>query len=41
MHISDHDNTYDLAYNVNREAIDKKIPIILAYKDKVSDIIEI
>ena len=41
MHISDHDNTYDLAYNVNRKAIDKKIPIILAYKDKVSDIIEI
>ena len=37
MHISDHDNTYELAYNVNRDSIDKRIPIIVAYKDKMSD----
>ena len=37
IHISDKDNTYDEAYRVNREAIDKKIKIILAYKDKISE----
>ena len=37
MHISDHDNTYELAYSVNRDSIDKKIPIIVAYKDKISE----
>lgn len=37
MHISDHDNTYELAYKVNREAIDKNIPIIVANKDEVSE----
>ena len=41
MHISEHDNTYDLAYKVNREAIDCKIPIILSYKEKPSEIIEL
>ena len=41
IHISDHDNTHDLAYNVNREIIDKKIPIIMTYKDKISEVIEI
>ena len=41
IHISDHDNTYDLAYNTNRNIIDKRIPIHLSYKDKISDIIEI
>ena len=41
MHISDHDNTYELAYNVNREAIKDDIPIIVAHKDEVSEVIEI
>ena len=40
MHISDHDNTYDLAYNTNRQIIDPEIPIYLAYKDKISEIIK-
>ncbi|MGM9877107.1 MAG: MBL fold metallo-hydrolase [Bacilli bacterium] len=37
VHISDHDNTLDLAYNVNRNAIRKDIPIYLSYKDKISE----
>ncbi len=37
MHISEHDNTYELAYNVNRESINKKIPIYLSNKDKTSE----
>lgn len=41
IHISDHDNTYEEAYRVNREAIDKKIKIILAYKDKLSEEVNI
>lgn len=41
IHISEHDNTYDLAYNTNRNSIDKRIPIHLAYKDKISETIEI
>ena len=41
MHISENDNTYELAYKVNREAIDKNIDIIVSKKDEVSDIIEI
>ena len=40
IHISDHDNTYDLAYNTNRQIIDPEIPIYLAYKDKISEIIK-
>lgn len=41
IHISDHDNTHELAYNVNRNSIDKKIPIHLSYKDKISETIEL
>lgn len=41
IHISDHDNTLELAYNVNRKAIRADIPIYLSYKDKISEIIEI
>ena len=41
MHISDHDNTYELAYKVNRDAIIKRIPIIVSHKEKVSEVIEI
>ena len=41
MHISEHDNTYDLAFNTNRDIIDKKIPIYLSHKDELSDNIEI
>ena len=37
MHISEHDNTYDLAFNANRKAIDKKIPVYLSHKDELSE----
>lgn len=40
MHISDHDNTYDLAYNTNRQIITPEIPIYLSYKDKISEVIK-
>lgn len=36
VHISDKDNTYEEAYRVNREAIDKNIDIIISYKDIIS-----
>lgn len=39
MHISENDNTYELAYKVNREAIDKNIKIIVSNKDDVSEVI--
>ena len=35
MHVSEHDNTYDKAFNVNR------IPIYLSHKDEISNIIEL
>ena len=41
VHISENDNTYEKAYEVNREAIDKNIPIYIAYKDKISETIEV
>ena len=41
MHISEHDNTYDLAYSTNRDAIKESIPIYLSKKDELSKIIEI
>ncbi len=41
VHISENDNTYEKAYQVNRDSIDKNIPIYIAYKDKVSEIINI
>ena len=41
MHISEHDNTYELAYNVNRSAIKKDVEILLSYKDKMSEEINI
>ena len=41
MHISEHDNTYDLAFNTNRNAIRNDIPIYLSHKDELSNIIEI
>jgi hypothetical protein len=41
MHVSEHDNTYELAYKVNRESIDKKIPIYLSHIDYNSDVIEL
>lgn len=40
IHISAHDNTYDKAYQVNRESIDKNIPIYLTYEDKISEVTE-
>lgn len=41
IHISDHDNTHELAYEVNRKSLDKKIKLELSYKDKISEMIEI
>ena len=41
MHISEHDNTYELAYNTNRNSIDDKINVLISNKDNISDIIEI
>ena len=41
IHISDHDNTHEKAYQVNRDLIDKKIKIFLTYKDKASEKIEV
>lgn len=41
VHISENDNTYEKAYQVNRESIDKNIPIYIAYKDKVSEFVEV
>ncbi len=41
IHISDHDNTYDLAYNTSRNIIDNSIPIYVAHKDTISETIEV
>ena len=41
MHISEHDNTYELAYNVNRNSIQNDIPIYLSNKDLLSDVISL
>ncbi|NLC48377.1 MAG: MBL fold metallo-hydrolase [Tenericutes bacterium] len=41
IHISEKDNTYEEAYKVNRKIINKKINIIVAYKDKISEAINI
>lgn len=41
MHISEHDNLPDLAFNTNRNCIDKSIPIYLSYKNEMSEIIEL
>lgn len=41
IHISDHDNTYEKAYQVNRDSIDKNIKIFLTYKDKISEKLEV
>ncbi|MBQ6285427.1 MAG: MBL fold metallo-hydrolase [Bacilli bacterium] len=41
IHISEHDNTHELAYEVNRKSLDNKIQLYLSNKDAISDIIEI
>ena len=41
MHISEHDNTYELAFKVNREAIDEKIEVHISNASIMSDIIEL
>ena len=41
VHISENDNTYEKAYEVNRESIDSNIPIYIAFKDKISELIEV
>lgn len=37
MHISEDDNTYEEAYNVNRNIINKKIEILVSKKNSISD----
>ena len=34
MHISEHDNTYEKAFETNRNSIDKKINVEVAYANK-------
>ncbi len=41
IHISVHDNTHELAFNVNRKNLDDRIKLSLSYKDKISEMIEI
>ncbi len=41
MHVSEHDNTYELAYNTNRDKIDKRIKVLISNKDEMSEIIEL
>ena len=41
IHISEHDNTYEEAFKVNREAIDKNIKVIYATANEKSETIEI
>ena len=41
MHISEHDNTYELAYKVNRESIDKRIEVYITKPTSISEIIEL
>ena len=41
IHISEHDNTIDKAYEVNRSLIDERINIHVSYPDMISDIVEI
>ena len=41
IHISDHDNTHELAFNVNREALNDNIKLYLSNKDKISEMIEL
>ena len=41
MHLSEDDNTSELAYNVNRENIRKDIPIYLSHKYEISEIIQL
>ena len=41
MHISEHDNTYDLAYSVNRSSLDERIKLYISSKDEMSEIINI
>lgn len=36
-HISEDDNTYEMAYNTNREVLDKSIELYICYPDKMSD----
>ena len=41
MHLSEHDNTRDLAFNTNRNAIDNRIKLYVSYPNDLSEIIEI
>lgn len=41
IHISTHDNTYEKAYQTNRNSIDNNIEIYLTYEDKISEILNI
>lgn len=41
IHISEHDNTHELAYEVNRKSLDNKIQLYLSNKDQISKTIEV
>ena len=41
MHISEHDNTYELAYNTNKEIIPEHVKLFISHKDEVSEEINI
>ena len=41
MHISEHDNTPDLAFTTNRNSISNNIQIYLSHKDQISQIIDL
>lgn len=41
IHISEHDNTLDEAYRVNKEIISDNIKLYLSYKDKISKIVNV
>lgn len=40
-HISEHDNTYELAYNTTRNKIDKNIDVILTHNSNPTNLVEI
>ena len=41
IHISEHDNTHELAYEVNRKSLDNKVQLYLSNKDQISKTIEV
>ncbi len=41
MHLSEHDNTVDLAFDTNRKSLDKSISLYVSKPNDISDIIEL